>query len=104
MARTRLDLDQKLKILVSEYQGHLYFSPPDGAEMEFPCIVYEYVNANQQHADNIPYLTDKRYQLTVIDRDPDGELKDRVLELPKCSPDRSFVSGDLNHHVYTLFF
>lgn len=104
MAKPREKLGDLLEDILGEHKGNCYFEPPDGMEMNYPCIIYELSNALVQHADNFPYLIDKRYILTVIDRDPDSEIRDRVLELPKCSFDRAFTSDNLNHYVFTLYF
>jgi hypothetical protein len=40
----------------------------------------------------------------VIDRNPDSELPDKVIELPLCKFDRFYTADNLNHTVFTLFF
>lgn len=104
MAKPREQLGCILENALGDYCENCYFEPPDGLEMEYPCITYELSNAKTQYADNNPYITDKRYIVTVIDRDPDSEIRDKVLMLPKCSFDRAFVSDNLNHYVFTIFF
>jgi hypothetical protein len=42
--------------------------------------------------------------VTVIDRNPDSELPDKVEELPFCRFDRFYATENLNHHVFNLFF
>ncbi len=46
----------------------------------------------------------KRYQVTVIDRNPDTELPDKVVELPMSEFSRAFMADNLNHYVINLFF
>lgn len=104
MARPRDELGVLLEEILGEYKDNCYFEPPDGYQMEYPCIIYELSNARIQHADNRPYVSDKRYVVTVIDVDPDSELRDKLLEFPKCSFDRAFTSDNLNHYVFTIFF
>lgn len=72
--------------------------------MVYPCIVYKLDDENRQHADNNVYRRVKRYQVTVIDRDPDSEIPDQVGNLPMCAFDRFFTTDNLNHFVYQLFF
>lgn len=100
MARSRNQLHQLLKEIVQP----VYFQSPPNTGMTFPCIVYSRDDEEVVFADNIPYNRAKRYQVTVIDRDPDSPLPDKVAELPLCSYDRNFVVDDLNHDVFTLFF
>jgi hypothetical protein len=45
----------------------------------------------------------KKYQLTVIDRDPDSILPDKMEELDYCQFNRFFTADNLNHWVFTLF-
>lgn len=97
----RLDKLHPLLLAITE---HVYFQPPPTKQMEYPCIVYHRDNENAEHADNFPYTRKKRYQVTVIDPDPDSELPDKVGELPLCVFDRFFTADQLNHDVYKLFF
>lgn len=100
MGRPRLELQALLK----EITPHVYFQPPNGLKMEYPCIVYARESAETSYADNSPYRHTKRYTVTVIDRNPDSLLPDKVAELPMCSMSRFFTADDLNHDVYTLYF
>jgi hypothetical protein len=46
----------------------------------------------------------KRYQVTVVDRNPDSDLPDQVQNLPLCQFSRFFTADNLNHFVFNLFF
>lgn len=72
--------------------------------MRYPAIVYSQDDEDVSYADNKRYRGFKRYLVTVIDRDPDSELNDKVAELPYCGYDRRFVTDGLNHTVYNLYF
>lgn len=100
MARPRSQLHQILKGIVE----NVYFQPPNGLQMKYPCIVYQRDSADTTYADNRPYHIDKRYTITVIDRDPDSAIPDKVASLPLCTFDRFFPADNLNHDVYTLYF
>lgn len=100
MGRSRLELHNVLKTLTD----HVYFQPPSGHQMQYPCITYTQDNDSAQYADNELYRHAKRYQVMVIDRDPDTELADKVQALRYCSFERSFPVDDLNHYVFSLFF
>lgn len=98
----RLDLQELLvEILDSD---NVYFQPPNNVEMKFPCIVYHRESIDSTWADNSPYSLDNRYSITVIDRDPDSEVPDKIAALPKCAYDRFFIADNLNHNVFRLFF
>lgn len=100
MAQSRLDLQE---ILV-EITDNVYFQPPNGLQMQYPCIVYKLSDINAKYASNSMYGNYKRYSVTVIDRNPDSLIPESVLDLPLCSYDRFFTADNLNHHVFTLYF
>ena len=83
---------------------NVYFQPPPTIKMEYPCIVYKRDAGETTFADDKPYNRHTRYQVTVIDRDPDSEIPDKVASLPKCVFDRFYTSDNLNHDVFKLFF
>jgi hypothetical protein len=98
----RLDLQEVLvEILDSK---NVYFQPPPTVQLKYPCIIYKRDDENTDFADNRPYSKKKRYQITVIDSDPDSEIPDKVSELPLCVYDRFYTAEKLNHDVYKLFF
>lgn len=72
--------------------------------MQYPCIVYERDSATTKYAGNAPYSRSKRYQVTIIDRDPDSIFPDKVALLPMSSFSRHFVADNLHHDVYSLFY
>jgi hypothetical protein len=72
--------------------------------MEYPCIIYSRDGTSAEHADNELYRHAKRYQVTVIDQDPDTELAAMVEALPYVEFLRGFPADNLNHYVFTLFF
>lgn len=85
-------------------QGHVYFQPPSNIQMKYPCIVYERDTGDTQFADNNPYIFKFRYQIAVIDRNPDSPIPEKVAELPMCTMDRHFVSDNLHHDVFNCYF
>lgn len=98
----RLELQALLVGLLGS--PNVYFQPPPSIQMKYPAIVYKRDFINIDHANNKPYKHLKRYQVTVIDRDPDSDIPDRVAMIPQCSFDRYFTADNLNHNVFTLYF
>lgn len=103
---SRLELQALLESIMTEQdlETNVYFQPPTSIQMSYPCIVYSRDGSDAKRADNELYKLTKRYQVTVIDRDPDSSIPDVVEELPLCSFNRFFAADSLNHYVYTLFF
>lgn len=100
MARPRLELQQILKGIAP----NVYFQPPNNTKMSYPCIIYARDNMDVSYADNGPYRHAIRYEVTVIDQNPDSELVDQVALLPLVSHNRFFTADNLNHDVFTLYF
>ena len=99
--RTRIELNEALcEILGSR---HVYFQPPNSTKMQYPAIVYSRDNIETRHANNGLYLQSPRFTVTVIDKDPESEIVDKVLALPKCRFDRHFTADNLNHDVFTIY-
>ena len=96
----RLELQALLETMVT----NVYFQPPPTIQMAYPCIIYKRDDVDIQHADNKPYKNAKRYQVTVIDQDPDSPIPGLVQELPSCQFDRFFTADNLNHDVHNLYF
>lgn len=98
----RLDLHEELVNLLGN--RNVYFQPPASVVMKYPCIVYEMSNIKIRHADNKIYANRKRYSITLIHKDPDTDLVDKLSELSYCSFDRSFSIDNLNHWVFSIFY
>ena len=94
----------QLQTLLESLTAHVYFQPPPNDRMQYPCIVYSRDGSSADRADNELYRRAKRYQVTVIDRNPDTTLPDLVEELPYCRFERFFPAEGLNHFVFNLFF
>jgi hypothetical protein len=84
--------------------GNVYFQPPPNIQMKYPAIVYQREQAATRFADDAPYTYIKRYQVMVIDRDPDSPVPDRVAALPMTTYQRWFAANGLNHDVFIIYF
>lgn len=96
----RLDLHQILETFVD----NVYFQPPTNIELVYPCIIYKRDFAETKFSDNIPYNHRLRYQITVIDPDPDSEIPAKVAAMPMSLFNRFYTADNLNHDVYNVFF
>lgn len=98
----RLDLQATLRELLGS--DNVYFQPPSNVAMEYPCIIYKRDQADMKSANNGLYAHATRYQIMVVDRDPDSEIPDKVAELPYCIFDRFYTADGLNHDVFKIFY
>lgn len=105
MGRPRSQLQTLLESFIpSGSGGKVYFQPPNGTVMRYPAIVYKRDYRATQSANNGPYLSTKRYQVTVIDGNPDSGIPEKVAALPMCAFSRFFAVDNLNHDIYDLYF
>jgi hypothetical protein len=99
---TRLELQTLLESLLGS--ENVYFQPPETIKMNYPCIIYKRNKDRTDFADNKPYNHTKRYSVTVVDRNPDSLVPDKVTMLPMCLFDRHMNVNGLNHYIYNLYF
>lgn len=100
---SRLKLHERLvEILGSEY---VYFQPPESIKMHYPCIRYELSGYKDIKADNKVFVSVPLYTLTVITREADDDIHIRLKDaFMYINYDRPYVSDNLYHHVFELYF
>jgi len=99
---TRLDLQYLLEAVLGS--TNVYFQPPSTVRLKYPCIVYKRIGDNVEYADNSKYRRLKKYLITVMDRNPDSLIPDKVSDLPYCEFTNQFKSNNLNHDVFTKYY
>ena len=99
---SRLSLQSLLETILGT--RNVYFQPPPSLMMSYPCIVYSRNDIVTKFGDNIPYVREKEYQVTVIDTNPDSLIPDKVGALPKCIFSRHYTAEGLNHDVFNLSY
>ena len=85
-------------------QGRCYFQPPESITMNYPAIVYSLDDIDKTYANDGVYLSNRRYAVTVIDKDPDTSLVQKVTNLPMSRFDRHFKKDNLNHYIFNVYF
>lgn len=104
MSSNREELSKILhKILGSDY---VYFDPPESKQIHYPCIIYQRSSGDTDFANNVGYRFTKRYQITVIAKDPDvsARIMDKLAKLPMCTYDRHYTSDNLHHDIFNLYY
>ena len=99
---TRIDLQNVLEELLGS--RNIYYQPPESLKMSYPAIVYARKTIDNSYANNSVYKQNYAYEITVIDKNPDSEIVNKVSKLPTCRFDRHFKSDNLNHDVFTLYY
>lgn len=98
----RLLLQAKLQEILGS--ANVYFQPPSGFQMRYPCIVYSRDRKDEKFADDRLYNHTMCYRVMIIDRDPDSLIPDKLAELPLCSFVTHYKVDQLNHDIYNLYF
>ena len=98
----RLRLHEALTEIM-EGVGEVYYQPPPSVHLNYPCIVYTKTRIQKLAADNRSYRLYSMFEVTVMDRDPDSTLPDRVMELPYSEYDRHYTSGQLHHDIINIY-
>lgn len=99
---TRLELQSLFETLLGS--RNVYFDPPATVQMKYPAIVYSLDDFANSHANNGVYIQTTGYAVTVIDKNPDSEIVKKIAKLPLCVFDRHYVSDNLHHSVFTLYY
>lgn len=94
----------KLHDVLLTFNKKVYYQPPASKKMEYPCIRYKLDKLDTEHANNKTYMFHNRYQITIIDEDPDSEMVDKIKMMPLCVFDRHYTSDNLNHWVFKLYY
>lgn len=97
----------QLQFLLEDLIGskNVYFQPPETIKLSYPCIIYSRgVIGRTKFADDKPYQHQVRYAVTVIDKDPDSDILDKVASLPMCVFERHYTADNLNHDIYNLYY
>jgi len=98
---TRLQLQTKLKTITT----NVYFQPPETIKLTYPCIIYMRKPSRLQHADDRIYNKRNRYEIMLIDKNPDTVLPDTILNsFTNISNDTFYSAGNLHHYVFTLYY
>lgn len=99
------------EILVSQYRSLEYpvkpcvkYQPGPDVVLTYPAIVYKLDDMPTIYADNKPYHWDHRYEVMLIDRDPESELRELLIQLPMCKFSRPFVADNLYHFVFEIYY
>lgn len=97
--QNRLKLHEQLASICP----NCYYQPPRNIQMTYPCIVYNRAGYNDMFANDKKYLSRDSYMITVIDRDPDSEIPNKILDtFVKSSYQDGFTQDNLHHSVLTL--
>lgn len=98
---SRVQLDNELLTFLP----NVYFQPPEGFKMTYPCIVYRKTSKMRHFADDVIYLSQQEYIITVIDKNPDSEIADSIeRHFQICAINQYYTVDNLNHTNLSLYY
>ena len=109
---TRLDFDRYLRDIVGEGVD-VHFQPPSNVSgagqkviknIKYPAVVYSLDEYDTTSANNKKYSIQKEYGVTLITKDPNSDLPDKLVMIPTSRFDRIYESDGLYHSVFTIIF
>lgn len=110
------DLIRELQDLLGTEQVYFQSSPAAGTDyfgesylftgMHFPCFTVERTTAYQPKANDRNYLFRPGYKVSYINPDePDPWMLERVMRhFQYCHYNRHYVSDNLHHDVFTIYY
>lgn len=82
----------------------VYSQPPESIKLSYPCAIIHLNDANTIYADNRPYRSKLRFQVTLIHKEIDIPEFFKVLEIPMSTFDRQFRTDNLYHDVFEIYY
>lgn len=100
---SRQELHNKLLEIMGT--NNVFFQPPETLKLTYPCIVYARNPKAIKRADDRAYTIVNSYSLTLIQKSPkDDYVDDLLIAFPMIEHDQHFVTENLNHDIFTLFY
>lgn len=101
MAKSRIELQNYLVKLLGP-SVKVYFQAP--TKLSYPCLIYERSKIRNRFADNKVYFNLKQYTMTLIYKDPDSDLPDKISKIQTCFHERHYVADNLHHDIFSIFY
>lgn len=98
----RVDLQAELETILGT--RNVYFQPPESIQIKYPCIIYNRNSDRPRFANNKMYANKILYNVTLVDKNPDSSILEKFYTLPLCSFNRHYVSENLNHDVFSIYY
>lgn len=100
---SRTELQNKLVSILG--LNNVYFQPPTGFTLKYPCIVYKLDSIKSNYAGNYPYRLTNRYSVTYMDtRSPKQDIINNLLMMKNSSFNTQFISENIYNTVIHVYF
>ena len=99
----RLELHEKLCTLLGS--RNVYFQPSGTTRLSYPCIIYQRDRGQHTYADNKTYIYRQAYQLIYVDKNPDNDMVEKLINgFEMINFNRNYTADNLNHDVLILYY
>lgn len=95
----------ELQALFEEVLGNtnVYFEPPPGTIMKYPCVRFRRMNFESAYANNHVYILRQKFEAVLIYKTPNSCLPIKIARLPLCVHIRQYTADNLTHEVYHIY-
>ena len=98
----RLSLQKELEKLAG---ANVYFQPPASVHLAYPCVIYNLAAGDIKRADDSVYSYTNRFELMFIYKKPNMEIVEKVMRtFPMCSVSRIYITDNLYHYTFNLYY
>lgn len=105
--KQRDKLDRELREIQMKCLGYhnTYFEPTEKTRLKYDAIVYKLGGMDVKNADNRSYFIRNGWDVTCISQDPETIVPRMIQEhFERCSPGKPFVSDNLYHFPFTIYY
>lgn len=102
MAHNRIEFHRILENVLGS--KNVYFQPPATIQMSYPAIVYNLNDIRTRMANNKKYNLLKSYMVTLIHKNPDNDVVERLVELEHSKLVNTVTKDGLNHYVFEIYY
>lgn len=104
METRRLALQDILETIM-DGRGPVYFQPPNGAKITYPCIIYNIGGGDSMYADNNNYHFTYQWEIKYLDTKPINDVVKKIMdEFQMVRFNRRYVNDHINHDVIILYY
>lgn len=97
--------DLRTELIQITNMKNVYYQPPSNVRMSYPCIRFKLDSNDVKYASNTPYRTMIKYQIVYITNKVDDDMITLLqTRLRYCVFDRSYISDNLYHYVFEVFY
>ena len=91
-------------LLLSIGGPNVYYQVPSTMTIEYPAIKYSASKRENKHANDLVYHQDTSYTITIMSKDADCDIIDKISKLPKCSFDRQYIVDNIYHNIFNMYY